>query len=132
MKSLRVLVFACCLPALAGAAELGDPVSKWYVMRNKPTPVVQALYASSQVSLPDPDRKSSLQRLSDCEAPAGVSLITLVRTRGSSLSLQAGRHGEPTLRWSSRNMNRGEASRGLFDNLIRSTPSTQDISAAKP
>lgn len=72
---------------------------------------------------------SSLERLRDCEARTGVSLMTLWQFRSSSISLQAGRHGEPTLRWSSRAMHSGEAKRGLLDGLVGDTPEASDITA---
>jgi hypothetical protein len=62
------------------------------------------------------------QRLTDYRAHDRFRLVTLWEAGGSSLSLQAGRKGDPTLQWTSRLMNRGGAPRGLFDELF-STPS---------
>jgi hypothetical protein len=45
-------------------------------------------------------------------------VVTLWETGGNSLSLQAGRKGDPTLQWTSRLTNRGSATRGLLDDLF--------------
>lgn len=58
------------------------------------------------------------QRLADYRSHGRVRLLTLWETGGSSVSLQAGRKGEPSLQWTSRSMNRGGATRGVFDQLF--------------
>jgi hypothetical protein len=55
------------------------------------------------------------QRLADYRTRGRVRLLTLWETGGSSVSLQAGRKGEPSLQWTSRLMNRGGATRGVLD-----------------
>jgi hypothetical protein len=55
------------------------------------------------------------QRLKDFRANGRVRLLTLWETQGSTISLQASTHGDPSLQWSSRSMNRGGATRGVFD-----------------
>jgi hypothetical protein len=58
------------------------------------------------------------QRLRDFRSHGRVRLLTLWETAGSSVSLQAGKKGEPSLQWTSRSLNRGGATRGLFDQLF--------------
>lgn len=58
------------------------------------------------------------QRLSEFRAHNRVRLLTLWEAGGGSVSLQAGRKGDPSLQWTSRLMNRGGATRGLFDQLF--------------
>jgi hypothetical protein len=58
------------------------------------------------------------QRLEDFRSHGRVQLLTLWETGGSSVSLQAGRKGEPSLQWTSRLMNRGGATRGVLDQLF--------------
>ena len=58
------------------------------------------------------------ERLTDYRSHGGVRLLTLWETGGSSVSLQAGRKGEPSLQWASHSMNRNGAPRGLLDQLI--------------
>jgi hypothetical protein len=58
------------------------------------------------------------QRLGEYRAHGRVRLLTLWETGGSSVSLQAGKKGEPSLQWTSRSMNHGGATRGLFDQLL--------------
>ncbi len=54
----------------------------------------------------------------DLRAHNRVRLLTLWETGGSSVSLQAGRKGDPSLQWTSRLMNRGGATRGLLDQMF--------------
>ena len=62
------------------------------------------------------------QRLRDYRSRIGIRVLTLWETPGSTVSLQAGKHGGPSLQWSSRVMGRGdEASRGLLDHLVSAT-----------
>jgi hypothetical protein len=58
------------------------------------------------------------QRLSDYRSRDRVRVVTLWETGGSSVSLQAGRKGNPSLQWTSRLMNRGGATRGLLDQVL--------------
>jgi hypothetical protein len=58
------------------------------------------------------------QRLQNYRAHGRVQLLTLWETGASSVSLQAGRKGEPSLQWSSHGMNRGGGSRGVFDQMF--------------
>jgi hypothetical protein len=86
------------------------------------------------------------QRLADYRAHDRVRLVTLWETSGSTLSIQAGKRGEPSLQWTSRAMNRGGATRGLLDRMISASlgstgvgqlrsivrPSQPIVSPAKP
>jgi hypothetical protein len=47
-----------------------------------------------------------------------VRLLTLWETSGGTVSVQAGKRGDPSLQWTSRAMNRGGATRGLLDRLF--------------
>jgi hypothetical protein len=58
------------------------------------------------------------QRLGEYRSHGRVRLLTLWETGGSSVSLQAGKKGEPSLQWTSHSMNHGGATRGLFDQLL--------------
>lgn len=57
------------------------------------------------------------QRLSEYRTRDRVRLVTLWETGGNSLSLQAGRKGDPTLQWTSRLANHA-AARGILDELF--------------
>jgi hypothetical protein len=61
------------------------------------------------------------QRLSDYRSRDRVRVVTLWETGGSSVSLQAGKRGDPSLQWTSRWMNRGGATRGLLDEFLTSS-----------
>ena len=60
------------------------------------------------------------QRLGDYRAPGGVRLLTLWRASGGTVALNAGRHGGPSLQWTSQMSSQGKAPVGLFDRLIAS------------
>jgi hypothetical protein len=55
------------------------------------------------------------QRLGDYKSHDRVRVLTLWESQGSTISLQAGRKGDPSLQWTSRWMNRGGSTRGLLD-----------------
>ncbi len=58
------------------------------------------------------------QRLSEYKSRDRVRVLTLWESTGSSVSLQAGKRGDPSLQWTSRLMNRGGSIRGLLDRLF--------------
>ncbi len=58
------------------------------------------------------------QRMSDYKSRDRVRVLTLWESSGSSVSLQAGRRGDPSLQWTSRWMNRGGSTKGLLDQLF--------------
>jgi hypothetical protein len=60
----------------------------------------------------------SWQHFADYRAQGRVQVLTLWQSTRSTLSLQAGRHGGPSLQWSSRVTNRGPATRGLLDRFV--------------
>jgi hypothetical protein len=68
-------------------------------------------------------RDTSLARgLSEAKTQDRVRLLTLWQSRASSLSLQAGKRGAPSLQWSTPWMHRDAASRGLFDRWLAVSP----------
>ncbi len=58
------------------------------------------------------------QRMSEYKSHDRVRLLTLWESSASTVSLQAGRRGDPSLQWTSRSMNRGGSTRGLLDRLF--------------
>jgi hypothetical protein len=58
------------------------------------------------------------QQLSQFRSEDRVRLLTIWQTRASSVSLQADKHGGPSLQWSSPWMIRGRSSNGLLDRLF--------------
>ncbi len=141
-KHLSLLLYAlgCSVPALAGeqasnfpphpsalppAFSLGrgfaeNPLfsTTEFRPRKSAMPVEDPARASGSV-LDTPMLGTSLwQQLAQSKAQDRVRLLTLWQTQGSTLSLQAGRHGVPSLQWSTPWVNREEVSRGLFDRLL--------------
>ncbi len=64
------------------------------------------------------NRTTVWQRLSEYRTHDRFRLVTLWEGGGSSLSLQAGRKGDPSLLWTCRLMNRGGAPGALLDELF--------------
>jgi hypothetical protein len=58
------------------------------------------------------------ERMSEYRSQNRVQLLTLWESSGSSVSVQAGRRGDPSLQWTSRLMNRGGSTQGLLDRLF--------------
>jgi hypothetical protein len=58
------------------------------------------------------------QRMSEYKSHDRVRLVTLWESSDSTVSLQAGKHGDPSLQWTSRLMNRGGSTQGLLDRFI--------------
>jgi hypothetical protein len=82
---------------------------------------LEAGAAGSEISVIDAPmlRDTSIAgELSEAKNQDRVRLLTLWQNHASSLSLQAGRHGAPSLQWSTPWMHRDAASRGLFDRLL--------------
>jgi hypothetical protein len=90
----------------------------------KPGPFEDAAAASEASVIDAPMlRDTSIAReLCEARSQGRVRLLTLWQTRASSLSLQAGRRGAPSLQWSTPLMHRDAASPGLFDRLLAVSP----------
>jgi hypothetical protein len=58
------------------------------------------------------------QRMSEYKSHDRVQVLTLWESSGSSVSLQAGHRGDPSLQWTSRVMNHGGSTQGLLDRLF--------------
>jgi hypothetical protein len=87
--------------------------------------LLEAAAARSEASVIDAPmlRDTSIAReLSEAKTQDRVRLLTLWQSRASSLSLQAGKRGAPSLQWSTPWMHRDAASRGLFDRLLLVAP----------
>jgi len=88
-------------------------------------PGLEAAAAGSEASVIDAPmlRDTSIAReLSEAKSQDRVRLLTLWQSRASSLSLQAGKRGAPSLQWSTPWMHRDAAARGLFDRLLADSP----------
>jgi hypothetical protein len=77
-----------------------------------------SLGGRSVIDAPMLQGSSLWQQMAEFRAESRVRLLTLWQTRGSSLSLQAGKRGAPSLQWSSPSVHRNTAARGLFDRLL--------------
>lgn len=87
--------------------------------------LLESAAAGSEASVIDAPllRDTSIaNELSEAKTQDRLRLLTLWQSRASSLSLQAGKRGAPSLQWSTPWMHRGAASRGLFDRLLPVAP----------
>jgi hypothetical protein len=79
----------------------------------------------SQNTLSDMPRlqdDSFARQIREFKSQDRLRLLTLWQSSASSLSLQAGKGGAPSLQWSTPWMHRGSGSRGLFDHLLSVSP----------
>lgn len=60
-------------------------------------------------------------RMADFRTSRGIRLLTLWQSSGSTLSLQTGRGGGPSLQWTSRALGRGEGTHSLLDHFFSTT-----------
>jgi hypothetical protein len=74
--------------------------------------------AAGVIDAPMLKDKSVWQQMAEFKSQDRVRLLTLWQMRGSSVSLQAGKRGAPSLQWSTPWTHRDGASRGLFDRLL--------------
>jgi hypothetical protein len=58
------------------------------------------------------------QRMSEYKSHDRVRVLTLWESSASTVSLQAGKRGDPSVQWTSRSMNHGGSTRGLLDRLF--------------
>jgi len=86
--------------------------------RRRPPDAAEVASAGSGSRAPMLQNTSVWQRMTEYKSQDRLRLLTLLETRGSTVSLQAGKRGGPSLQWSSRRMNRDGATRGLFDRLV--------------
>jgi hypothetical protein len=74
---------------------------------------------ASIIDAPMPQNTSVWQQMAEFKSQNRVRLLTLWQTQGSSLSLQAGKRGAPSLQWSTPwARHEGAVSHGLFDHLL--------------
>ena len=79
---------------------------------NEAVPPAEPQIAASRLDTP------MVQRLSDYRWHGQIRVLTLWESGANSLSLQAGRHGSPSLQWTSRMMQHGGAPHGVLDHLF--------------
>lgn len=72
------------------------------------------------------------ERMSDFKTSRGIRLLTLWESTRSTLSLQAGHGGGPSLQWTSRSFGRGAGTRSLLDHLFSTTIGSTTIGDAQP
>ncbi len=126
-KSARAQTAAPSFPAafaFPGPREAMPAFSPTEFRPRKPS-VLAAPAAGSEASVIDAPmlgNTSIARELSEAKTQDRVRLLTLWQSRASSLSLQAGKRGAPSLQWSTPLMHRDSSSRGIFDRLLAIAP----------
>jgi len=112
-------------PFAFSAPRAEMPVFSPTEFRPRKPGLLEAAAARNEASVIDAPmlRDTSLaHELSQAKSQNRVRLLTLWQSQASSVSLQAGKHGSPSLQWSTPWMKRGTSSRGLFDRLLPASP----------
>ena len=125
-KTVRAQIAAPSFPAPFAFSALPEmPVFSPTEFRPRKPGALGAVDAGSDASIIDAPmlRDSSIAReLSGAKTQDRVRLLTLWQSRASSLSLQAGKRGAPSLQWSTPWMHRDIDARGVFDRLLLVAP----------
>jgi hypothetical protein len=95
--------------------------------RNPGVPEAPAYSGSMNQTPTLPSTANAWQRLADYRSQGRVQLLTLWESTRSTVSLQAGNHGGPSLQWSRRLMGRSGATRGLLDRFVASSLSAAGL-----
>jgi hypothetical protein len=77
--------------------------------------------AQAAEAIPALHESTMWERMAEFRSSRGIRLLTLWETSGSSLSLQTGRGGGPSLQWTSRSLGRGEGTHSLLDHFFSAT-----------
>jgi hypothetical protein len=72
------------------------------------------------------------QRMTDFHSRDRVRVLTLWKSGGGTISLQAGKGGSPSLQWTSSSLSRGEATRGVLDRLLSASVASVGNSLRRP
>ena len=72
------------------------------------------------------------QRMTDFRSRDRVQVLTLWKSGGGTVSLQAGKGGSPSLQWTSSSFSRGAASRGVLDRLMSVSMASVGNSLRRP
>jgi hypothetical protein len=126
-KAARAQIAAPSFPApFAFSAPRAEMPVFWPTeFRPRKSGLLETAAVRSEASVIDAPmlRDTSLaHELSQAKSQDRVRLLTLWQSQASSVSLQAGKHGSPSLQWSTPWMKRGTSSRGLFDRLLPASP----------
>jgi hypothetical protein len=132
-------------PALAGEPAAGDllslsrpPADPSYSsteFRPRKSSIEAAEFTSRtglNLDAPMLQGNSLWQQMAQFKSQDRVRLLTLWQMKGSTLSLQAGRHGAPTLQWSTPWVSHEGVAQGLFDRLFASPSRSAAISFRSP
>lgn len=125
-KTLRAQIAAPSIPAPFAFSALPEvPVFSPTEFRPRKPVLLGARDAGSAASVIDAPMlgdASIARELSGAKTQDRVRLLTLWQSRASSLSLQAGKRGAPSLQWSTPWMHRDTDVRGVFDRLLLVAP----------
>jgi hypothetical protein len=124
--SAPILAHPLFSPSFAATPAPVEPEAFW---PSEFRPRKRGLFTSdagrSETRLTDMPRlqdNSMARQLSEFKSQDRLRLLTLWQSHASSLSIQAGKHGAPSLQWSTPWVRRESGPRGLFDHLLSVSP----------
>jgi hypothetical protein len=121
VKEIRPLVGGKPVPmAFAATSPAHDFELSTDFPRRKSDAVIVGTSVERESSLQSQPLQAapSWQHFADYRSQGRVQLLTLWQSPRNMVSLQTGKHGGPSLQWSSRVMNRGGATRGVLDRFV--------------
>jgi hypothetical protein len=92
----------------------------------------EASTANDSAEVPGLRSTTVWQRMTDFRSRDRVQVLTLWKSGGGTVSLQAGKGGSPSLQWTSSSMSRGEATRGVLDRLLSASVAGLSSSLRRP
>jgi hypothetical protein len=92
----------------------------------------EASTANDSAEVPGLRSTTVWQRMTDFRSRDRVQVLTLWKSGGGTVSLQAGKGGSPSLQWTSSSMSRGEATRGVLDRLLSASVAGLSNSLRRP
>jgi hypothetical protein len=120
VKDLQPMVGGKPMPeafAPSTSSEFGAGTTDFRLLdEHRPSTSLGASAPSTSLPLTSP-----WQHLADYRSQGRVQLLTLWQSPRNMVSLQSGKHGGPSLQWSSRVMNHGGATRGVLDRFVASS-----------
>jgi hypothetical protein len=126
---------APALPLLAPGESLSLREAKDYPateFRPHGRSLLEGASENDSAEVPGLRSTTGWQRMTDFHSRDRVRVLTLWKSGGGTLSLQAGKGGSPSLQWTSSSLSRGEATRGLLDRFLASSVASVGNSLRRP
>ena len=126
---------ASLLPLLAPDETLSPRETRDYPateFRPRGRSLLDAASENDSAEVPGLRSTTAWQRMTDFHSRDRVRVLTLWKSGGGTISLQAGKGGSPSLQWTSSSLSRGEATRGVLDRLLSASVASVGNSLRRP